>query len=59
MPPSDRTEGEASPSPTGIDWRCWLALGWMVVFGTLYARMVLRTKAPGAWDAILGTLGIG
>jgi hypothetical protein len=38
----------------GFDWRSWLTLGWVVVFGALYARMVLQERAPGAWEAIRG-----
>ncbi|WP_199756780.1 hypothetical protein [Tautonia sociabilis] len=34
------------------DWRSWLALCWAVVFGLLYARMVLQERAPGVWEAI-------
>ncbi len=29
-----------------IDWRSWLALGWMTVFAVLYAVMVVHEKAP-------------
>ncbi len=48
-PCEDDRDGRA-----GFDWRSWLALGWVVVFGMLYARMVLRERAPGVWAAIEG-----
>ncbi|QDV34217.1 hypothetical protein [Tautonia plasticadhaerens] len=42
-----------------FDWRSWLTLGWVVVFGALYARMVLRERLPGAWEAIEGMARAG
>jgi hypothetical protein len=30
-----------------VDWRSWLSLAWMTVFGVLYLLMILREKAPG------------
>lgn len=56
---SDRIDGVSESAPKGIDWRSWVALGWVVVFGSLYARMVLETRAPGVWEAIRERLGIG
>lgn len=41
-----------SEPPRPFDWRSWLTLGWALVFGALYARMVLRERAPGAWEAV-------
>jgi hypothetical protein len=37
-----------------IDWRGWVSLAWMVGFGTLYALMILREKAPGLYARISG-----
>ncbi len=37
-----------------IDWRSWLSLAWMVVFGLLYALMILKEKAPGLFARISG-----
>jgi hypothetical protein len=50
MPRSDG--GERHP----FDWRSWLSLAWMVVFGALYALMILREKAPGLLARIAGAL---
>jgi hypothetical protein len=36
-----------------IDWPGWIALAWMVGFGTAYALMILREKAPGLLARIL------
>ena len=39
---------------TGLpfDWRGWIALGWAIVTGVMYAQMVARSRFPGLWDAI-------
>ena len=37
----------------GADWRSWLSLAWMVVFGVLYALMIVREKAPGLLSRLL------
>jgi hypothetical protein len=60
MPPTapDRSRTPARP----IDWRAWVALGWALWFGLLYARMVLSARAPGALRSIgrvLDSIGIG
>ena len=35
-----------------IDWRGWLALGWALWFGALYALMLLQHRAPGVLHAL-------
>lgn len=32
--------------PTGVDWRAWIALAWVVVFGVLYTRTVVEQRGP-------------
>lgn len=54
MPPSD--DGPIELTTSRIDWRSWLALAWVIVFGSLYARMVLQERAPGLWASIRGVL---
>lgn len=40
-------EPQAAAPRQGIDWRGWLMVGWAAWFGTLYALMMLRERAPG------------
>ncbi len=39
---------------TRADWRSWLTLAWAIVFGLLYARMVVEARAP----RLLRSIGI-
>lgn len=50
MPRSDEAQ------PVAFDWRSWLALAWMLVFGLLYVAMMIKEKAPGLW-ARLASIG--
>lgn len=57
MPPSDPIPSDrSSPRP---DWRAWAALAWVAVFGMLYARMMIRERAPGLWDRVREAIGVG
>ena len=40
------SRSESIPART-VDWRGWLSLAWMLVFGLLYLAMIVREKAPG------------
>lgn len=41
---------EARSPGARIDLRGWIAVAWAVVFGILYAKMMLEARAPG-WVA--------
>ena len=46
-----------SRSRSAPDWRGLLMLAWVGVFGLLYARMVLETKAPDLARALRSLIG--
>lgn len=38
--------------PARFDLPAWIALAWIVVFGSLYAWMILKSRFPGLLHAI-------
>ena len=53
-----RSDGPLELNTRRIDWQSWLALAWVIVFGSLYARMVLQERAPGLWALLRGFLSL-
>ena len=49
---------ESTPSAGSLRWD-WLALAWAVVFGSLYARMVLEQRGGRLLALIQRVLGLG
>ncbi len=48
--PSSRfTVRDGEKNARRIDWRAWIILAWIAWFGTQYAAMMVREKAPGLW----------
>jgi hypothetical protein len=53
MRPSEPPES----TPRWFDWQGWLALSWALVFGALWARMMLDARGPLLIGAIRKLLG--
>lgn len=37
-----------------VDWRGWLALAWVIVFGLLYARTVIESRGVQIRSWVVG-----
>jgi hypothetical protein len=53
------TERHSKPAPphNRLDWRGWIALVWVLVWGWVYALMAIQARAPQllAWIRTLTT----
>lgn len=52
MPRSDEIRAQVA----SIDWRGWLALAWVVWFGTLYGKTVIESRGGKIRDAVSGVM---
>jgi hypothetical protein len=52
MPRSDEIRARIA----SIDWRGWLALAWVVWFGTLYCKTVIESRGGKIRDAVSGVM---
>jgi hypothetical protein len=46
-----RSDAEANAE---VDWRGWILAAWIVVFGSIYAVMMIRERAPWLFARISG-----
>jgi hypothetical protein len=50
-----RLAGQDAPAAPAArpDWRGWVALAWVVVWGSAYALIAIQARAPQLWSWIV------
>jgi hypothetical protein len=49
-PPSAEAGGDGPSDRPRLDWRGWIAVAWVLIWGWSYALMAIQARAPQVLD---------